>query len=70
MRVCPKCGSRNVHETQLHECTSGVPMRCSKCYHTWCQQTPSTRATVNFNVHVNWAESNVGAQNECEGKTQ
>lgn len=34
--VCPKCGSENAHETNLHECPSGTPMRCSDCYHTWC----------------------------------
>lgn len=37
---CPNCGSENVHETQLHECPypiGGTPMRCSDCYHTWCE---------------------------------
>lgn len=33
---CPNCGSENVHETQLHECSRGKPMRCSDCFHNWC----------------------------------
>jgi hypothetical protein len=33
---CPKCWSLNVHESQLHECPSGKPMRCDDCYHTYC----------------------------------
>lgn len=37
--VCPKCGSKRIHETELHECPSGgKPMRCSSCYHTWCKK--------------------------------
>ena len=35
---CPKCGSENTHESQLHECPQGgTPMKCDSCYHTWCQ---------------------------------
>lgn len=34
---CPECGSKNIHETQLHECLSGTPMKCTDCYHTWCE---------------------------------
>lgn len=38
MAKCPKCGSQNIHETQLHECPSGrKPMRCGHCYYTWCE---------------------------------
>ena len=41
-KTCPRCGEEKVYETYLHICPQGgVPMRCSRCYHTWCNDKPN-----------------------------
>ena len=67
---CPKCGSKEVHQTQeVYAPVGQAAMKCGKCYHTWLIDVDFMKIdeqAVDFHIGIDYVKVRLIVREEID----